>query len=58
MKRIDRLLIQLALVHFIFLLMAQLLMESPSFKMYTNKSIHYEGVLKSERDPYLETIDR
>jgi Family of unknown function (DUF5359) len=57
-KRLDRLLIQLAIVHFILLLIAQVFLEIPSFKMYTNKSIYYEGVIKGEREPALETIDR
>jgi hypothetical protein len=57
-KRLERLLIQLAIAHFILLLTAQVFLEIPSFKMYTNKSIHYEGVIKGEREPALETIDR
>lgn len=58
MIRLDRILIQLAIVHFIFLILAQVFLEIPSFKLYTNKSIHYEGVIKGEREPALETIDR
>ncbi|MBY6035674.1 YpfB family protein [Fictibacillus nanhaiensis] len=58
MKRLDRMLIQLAIVHFILLLLAQAFMEIPSFRLYTNKSIYYEGVIKGEREPVLETIDR
>ncbi|MBN3547824.1 DUF5359 family protein [Fictibacillus barbaricus] len=58
MKHIERKLIQLAIVHFILLIAAQFLLEIPSFKMYTNKSIYYEGVVKSVKEPALETIDR
>ncbi|WP_268234764.1 DUF5359 family protein [Fictibacillus barbaricus] len=54
----ERKLIQLAIVHFILLIAAQFLLEIPSFKMYTNKSIYYEGVVKSVKEPALETIDR
>lgn len=58
MKRLEKWLIQLAIVHFILLMAAQVLLEIPSFKMYTNKSIYYEGVIRGEREPALETIDR
>ncbi|MET3727987.1 NADPH-dependent 7-cyano-7-deazaguanine reductase QueF-like protein [Fictibacillus halophilus] len=58
MKRFERILIQLAVVHFILLVAAQFLLEIPSFKLYTNKSIYYEGVIKSDKQPTLETIDR
>ena len=58
MKRFERILIQLAIVHFILLVTAQVLLEIPSFKMYTNKSIYYEGVIKNNQQPALETIDR
>jgi hypothetical protein len=58
MKRFDRMLLQLAIVHFIILIIAQCLLEIPSFKLYTNKSIYYEGVMKDEKGPVLETIDR
>jgi Family of unknown function (DUF5359) len=57
-KRLDRILIQLAIAHFILLLIAQVFLEIPSFKMYTNKSIYYEGVIKGDKGPVLETIDR
>jgi hypothetical protein len=57
-KRLERILIQLAIVHFILLILSQVFLEIPSFKMYTNKSIYYEGVIKGEREPALETIDR
>jgi hypothetical protein len=58
LKRFERFLIQLAVVHFVLLVIAQLFLEIPSFKMYTNKSIYYEGVIKGEREPVLETIDQ
>jgi hypothetical protein len=58
MKRIERILMQLAIVHFALLIVAQLLLEIPIFKLYTNKSIYYEGVLKEDKEPALETIDR
>jgi hypothetical protein len=58
MKRLERILIQLAIVHFLFLAAAQILLEIPAFKLYTNKSIYYEGVIKGDREPALETIDR
>lgn len=58
MKWLEKWLIQLAIVHFILLMAAQVLLEIPSFKMYTNKSIYYEGVIRGEREPALETIDR
>ncbi|MCM3718952.1 DUF5359 family protein [Fictibacillus phosphorivorans] len=58
MKRFEKLLIQLAIVHFILLLIAQVCLEIPSFKMYTNQNIQYEGVVKGEKKPALETIDR
>jgi hypothetical protein len=54
MKRLERLIIQLAIVHFILLLLAQTFLEIPSFKLYTNKSIYYEGVIKGEREPALK----
>ncbi|MBN3555936.1 DUF5359 family protein [Fictibacillus nanhaiensis] len=51
MKRFERILIQLALVHFILLVAAQFLLEIPSFKLYTNKSIYYEGVIRTTNSP-------
>ncbi|MDM5316087.1 DUF5359 family protein [Fictibacillus sp. b24] len=58
MRRFERILIQLAIVHFILLVTAQILLDIPSFKMYTNKIIYYEGVIKNNQGPALETIDR
>ncbi|WNB93705.1 DUF5359 family protein [Bacillus sp. NEB1478] len=57
MKRVEKLLIQLAIAHFFILMIAQFLLEIPSFKLVTNKSIYYEGVIKDKKEPTLETID-
>ncbi|MFC0188520.1 DUF5359 family protein [Fictibacillus aquaticus] len=58
MKRVDRLLIQLAIIHFIFLLTAQTLNQTEGFRRLTNKSIQFEGVIKGGVPETLETIDR
>jgi hypothetical protein len=57
-KRVDTLLIQLAIIHFIFLLTAQALNQTEGFRRLTNKSIQFEGVIKSGVPETLETIDR
>ncbi|MDR7072561.1 DUF5359 family protein [Fictibacillus barbaricus] len=58
MKLVEKILIQLAIAHFVLLFIAQMLLEIPNFKLFTNKSIYYEGVIKDKKEPALETIDR
>lgn len=58
MKRIDGLLIKLAIIHLVFLLISQWVLSHNSWKRNVNKSIYYEGVIKGTNPSAMETIDR
>ncbi|MED2972731.1 MULTISPECIES: DUF5359 family protein [unclassified Fictibacillus] len=58
MKKIEGLLIRLAIIHFVFLILSQWILTHDTWKRNVNKSIYYEGVIKGKNPGTMETIDR
>ncbi|MDN4527612.1 DUF5359 family protein [Fictibacillus fluitans] len=57
MKKLENMLVKLALIHLIFLVLAQWVLTHDSWKRNVNKSIYYEGVIKGNEPRTTETID-
>ncbi|MGG3842301.1 YpfB family protein [Anoxybacillus kestanbolensis] len=58
MKTVERMLWKLAIIQFIFLCIAQLIVSHSSFAPYIVKVIHYEGVIKNSATKTIETFDQ
>ncbi|MCA0172106.1 YpfB family protein [Bacillus sp. RAR_GA_16] len=46
MARVEKLLIKLIVIHFLFLIASQVLLTREEYRIYLSKAIYYEGVLK------------
>jgi hypothetical protein len=57
-KTIERILWKLAIIQFIFLLLAQFILLYTPFVPYVTKVVQYEGVMKNSVSKTLETFDR
>ncbi|WP_162595925.1 YpfB family protein [Bacillus sp. CGMCC 1.16541] len=57
MKRIEGLLIKLAIIQFIFLFIAQCILLASDHSTYFSKVIQYEGVAKNNFNKIIETFD-
>ncbi|WP_027408603.1 YpfB family protein [Anoxybacteroides tepidamans] len=55
MKRIERILLKIVIVQFLFLLLAQCLLLYTPLAPYVNKVYEYEGVTKQEKTKTIET---
>ncbi|MCZ0754417.1 YpfB family protein [Anoxybacillus sp. J5B_2022] len=55
MKRIERILLKIVIVQFLFLLLAQCLILYTPFAPYVAKVYEYEGVIKQEKTKTIET---
>ncbi|MFC3882742.1 YpfB family protein [Bacillus songklensis] len=58
MKSIERILIKLAIIQFIFLLIAQIVLLYSDYGSYFSKIIQYEGVTKNNFSKIIETFDQ
>ena len=58
MKSIERILIKLAVIQFIFLLVAQGVLLYTDYGTYFSKMIQYEGVTKNNFSKIIETFDQ
>jgi hypothetical protein len=58
MKSIERILIKLAIIQFIFLLIAQSVLLYSDYGSYFSKIIQYEGVTKNNFSKIIETFDQ
>ncbi|KFZ43896.1 hypothetical protein CS060_07650 [Anoxybacillus flavithermus] len=58
MKTIERMLWKLAIIQFIFLLIAQFVVSHSSLAPYIVKVVHYEGVMKNSVTKTIETFDQ
>ncbi|MBB5355779.1 hypothetical protein HNR43_001757 [Anoxybacillus mongoliensis] len=58
MKTVERMLWKLAIIQFIFLLIAQFVVSHSSLAPYIVKVVHYEGVMKNSVLKTIETFDR
>lgn len=58
MKRVERMLWKLAIIQFIFLLLAQFIISYSSLAPHIVKVIHYEGVIKNSATKTIETFDQ
>jgi hypothetical protein len=58
MKRLERILLKLAVIQFIFLLIAQFMLLYTSFAPYLGKIYDYEGVSKNQHTKIIETFDQ
>lgn len=56
MKRFERILIKLAIIQFVFLLIAQILLQYSPITPYITRMIKYEGVDKSKSTQIIETF--
>ncbi|WP_461200677.1 YpfB family protein [Anoxybacillus sp. TBDG-1] len=58
MKTVERMLWKLAIIQFIFLLIAQFVVSHSSIAPYVVKVVHYEGVMKNSILKTIETFDQ
>lgn len=58
MKNVERMLWKLAIIQFIFLLLAQFIVSHSSLAPYIVKVVHYEGVIKNSETKTIETFDQ
>jgi hypothetical protein len=58
MKSMERILIKLAIIQFIFLLIAQSLILYSDYGSYFSEIIQYEGVAKNNFSKIIETFDQ
>ncbi|CUA79514.1 YpfB family protein [Anoxybacillus suryakundensis] len=58
MKTVERMLWKLAIIQFIFLLIAQFVISHSSLAPYIVKVVHYEGVMKNSVLKTIETFDQ
>ncbi len=58
MKTVERMLWKLAIIQFIFLLIAQFVVSHSSIAPYVVKVVHYEGVIKNSVLKTIETFDQ
>jgi hypothetical protein len=58
MKAIERILIKLAIIQFIFLCIAQSLILYSDYASYFSKIVQYEGVVKNNFSKIIETFDQ
>ncbi|MBB6175519.1 MULTISPECIES: YpfB family protein [Anoxybacillus] len=58
MKTVERMLWKLAIIQFIFLLIAQFVVSHSSIAPYVVKVVHYEGVMKNSVLKTIETFDQ
>ncbi|MCJ7990662.1 YpfB family protein [Priestia megaterium] len=58
MNRIERILIKLVVIQFVFLIIAQCILLSSNHSTYFSKVIQYEGVSKNNFNKIIETFDQ
>ncbi|WP_310877800.1 YpfB family protein [Priestia megaterium] len=58
MNRIERILIKLVVIQFVFLIIAQCILLSSSHSTYFSKVIQYEGVSTNNFNKIIETFDQ
>lgn len=46
MAKVEKLIIKLIMIQFIFLLISQVLLTQDEFRIYLSKALYYEGVVK------------
>lgn len=58
MRRFEKILIKLLLIHLFLLLMAQAFMHQDSVRPYLSKVVQYEGVGKMSINEWIETLTK
>lgn len=58
MQRLERILVKMIVIQFIFLLGAQWLISNDGWAYHLNRVHKYEGIMNGERGETIETIDR
>jgi hypothetical protein len=56
MQRVERIIIKLAIIQFIFLLLSQALLTKQEIAQYLSKVVYYEGVTRGYVTNILETL--
>lgn len=57
MKKIERIIIKLVIIQFVYLIIAQWLIAHDSLQPVLNKLVIYEGVMKGQATQVIRTID-
>lgn len=56
MKKFERIIVKLAIIHLVFLLISQFLLQYSSLTPYITRMIEYEGVNQSKSTEIIETF--
>jgi hypothetical protein len=58
LTRIEHLIIKLTVIQFVFLIIAQWLVQQNDWAVHLNKTFYYEGVVQDIQTKIVETLDQ
>lgn len=58
MKKVEKYIIKLLILHFIFLFIGQYLISNEEIAPFVSKMIYYEGVMRDQHTEIIETMNR